>query len=172
MALVRVWHWKFYTKASLEGKPLLLVNCLWISFEVFSRNFLYHHYHYHHYGEPEFIRYHYFKELFKSYLYYHTVITALLFPPVWQSTWICFFFFFAPVWWLQTEYISFLFWRFHLFKRQRAWTIGKCRSRLPAGPGAQCGPISQNPGIMTRAKGSWLTNWATRAPETNIFYTE
>ena len=41
------------------------------------------------------------------------------------------------------------------------------RSRLPTEQGAQCGARSQDPGIMTWAKGRRLTHWITQAPQGN-----
>jgi len=63
---------------------------------------------------------------------------------------------------------------FYLFIWEREWERESMRggrvrgrSRLPAEQGAQCGTRSQDPGIMTWAKGSRLTNWATQAPQNN-----
>ncbi|XP_064441176.1 ATP-binding cassette sub-family E member 1 isoform X1 [Mirounga angustirostris] len=42
---------------------------------------------------------------------------------------------------------------------------GRGRSRLPAGQGAQCWTLSQDPGIMTRAEGRRLTTEPPRHPE-------
>ena len=62
--------------------------------------------------------------------------------------------------------------RFYLFICQREWAQadrevgrGRGRSRFPAEQRAQCGTRSQDPGIMTWAEGSCLTNWATQASQ-------
>ena len=46
---------------------------------------------------------------------------------------------------------------------------GRKRSRLPAKQGAQCGAWSQDPGIMTWAKGRCFTDWATQVPRCIYF---
>ena len=42
---------------------------------------------------------------------------------------------------------------------------GRAGSSLPTEQGAWCGAPSQDPGIMTWAKGRRLTDWATQAPQ-------
>ena len=68
--------------------------------------------------------------------------------------------------------------KFYLFIWQRerkkkwaqaeaGWWGGRQREKekqILAEQGAQCGARSQHLGIMTRAEGSCLTNWATQAP--------
>ena len=59
----------------------------------------------------------------------------------------------------------------HPFERERESTSrGRGRSRLLDEQGAPHGAWSQNPGIMTRAEGRSLTDWATQAPLASIFW--
>ena len=73
--------------------------------------------------------------------------------------------------------LFYFFLRFYLFICQREWAQadreagrGRGRSKLPAEQGARCGTRSQDPGIMTWAEGSRLTNWATQASRFSAFY--
>ena len=50
--------------------------------------------------------------------------------------------------------------------------VRRGRSRLPTEQGAQCGAWSQDPKIMTWAKGKCLTNWATQASLSHIFFSQ
>ena len=50
------------------------------------------------------------------------------------------------------------------WETSRGSSRGRGRSRLPTEQGTQCRAQSQDPGIMTWAEGSCLTNWATHAP--------
>ena len=60
---------------------------------------------------------------------------------------------------------------FNLFEREqeRAQAEGRGRSRLPTEQGTSCGAQSQDPRIMTWAKGRHLTGWVTQAPLNLIF---
>ena len=66
--------------------------------------------------------------------------------------------------------------RFYLFESERGrkykWRKGRGRgkSRLPFEQGARCGAWSQNPEMMTWAKGRHLTAWNTQAPQNVSFY--
>ena len=71
----------------------------------------------------------------------------------------------------QVVWIPFFFLRFYLRESEREREImsrggkGRGRSRLPAEQEAQCRTRSQDPGIITWAKGRCLINWATQVPE-------
>lgn len=59
-----------------------------------------------------------------------------------------------------------LFLGLHLFEKESGKQHGvgerRGRGRLPTEPGAQCGTLSWDPGIMSRAKGRHLTDPATQ----------
>ena len=56
----------------------------------------------------------------------------------------------------------------YLTERERA-AEGEGEADFPAEQGAQCGTQSQDPGIMTWAKGRRLIHWATQALLTQAF---
>ena len=77
-------------------------------------------------------------------------------------------------WWLFKKFrfgclvtlatFCFLIYFIYSWETQRGGDTGRGRSRLPAG--TQCGTRSQDPGIMTWAKGRCWASWATQAPHT------
>ena len=76
------------------------------------------------------------------------------------------------MWNYREFYFLFIFLKiFYLFIHERhtkrGRDIGRGRSRLPEG-GAWCGTISQDPRIMTWAKGRHPTNWATQVSQYNV----